>query len=362
MYICTSVRLGMEKKRLVIDLEETAHSILMEEARKRGLTLSNHVRSALHLPLERQGVRPDATQIAPPTIEDVPEFYLVKGRASFQIWIPGPGGPPYQVSPTPRFLKAAYADPVSVGSGQIQHSQNSLRGEYPLLLLPVPHSFGPPLRAVRIFSRGDKSGITPALNAITYLATTSQAMYSWIEDLKQGKHGFFLTGLPNAPDLWEIISCEPDPADRCIFVISPVRLPHGLPTPDFSKISDPILRAEAQQHWNNLEQALIAHNAYGLVNSAASLSEALLHGFLASSTARNETLFEMLERLRRELEKGASTFSPLGYHFMQAVRVMHQSTQHPGRVSTNGRPVRPALGLTIAEGIVEVLTSLGIVK
>jgi hypothetical protein len=54
-YICTDDYGGVEKKRLVIDLEEAAHSMLREEARKRGLTLSNHVRSALHLPLERQG-------------------------------------------------------------------------------------------------------------------------------------------------------------------------------------------------------------------------------------------------------------------------------------------------------------------
>jgi hypothetical protein len=32
-------------------------------------------------------------------------------------------------------------------------------------------------------------------------------------------------GLPNASDLWKIISCETDPADRCVVVafISPIR-------------------------------------------------------------------------------------------------------------------------------------------
>ena len=352
----------MEKKRLVIDLEEVAHAMLMEEAKRRGLTLSNHVRNALHLPLERQGVRPDATQIAPPMIEDVPEFYLVKGRASFQVWIPGVGGQAYQISPTPRLLKAAYASPESVRYGQLETAKSNLRGEYPVLLLPVPHSFGAPLRAVRLFSRGDIPGIQATSNAITYLATTSQAMYSWIEDLKQGKRGFFLTGLPNAPDLWEIISCEPDAADRCIFVLSPVRLPHGLPTPDFSKITDATLRAEAQQHWTNLEQALIAHNPYALVNSAASLSEALLHAFLNTPGRPKENLAEMLERLRKELEKNNSAFSAVSYHFIQAVRILHQSTQHPGRVLTNGRSVRPGFALMIVEGMIEVLASLGIVN
>jgi len=69
----------------------------------------------------------------------------------------------------------------------------------------------------------------------------------------------------------------------------------------------------------------------------------------------------MLDKLRLELEKNKSAFSLLGYHFMQAVRVMHQSTQHPGRVVVTGRPIRPGLALMMVEGIVEVLESVGIV-
>jgi type II secretory pathway component PulF len=141
-----------------------------------------------------------------------------------------------------------------------------------------------------------------------------------------------------------------------------VRLPHGLPTPDFTKITDPTLCAEAQQHWRNLEQAVVAHNSYGLVNSAASLSEALLRAFLTAPGPPKRNLSEMLDGLRKELENGGSAFSPLSYHFMQTVRVMHQSAQHPGRVVSMGRSVRPGLALTIAEGMIEVLTSIGLVQ
>jgi hypothetical protein len=183
-----------------------------------------------------------------------------------------------------------------------------------------------------------------------------------MSDLTHGKRGFFLTGLPNASDLWEIISCEPDPADRCVFLLSPVRLPHGLPAPDFTKTTDPSLRTEAQQHWKNLEQAVIAHNPYAIVNSAASLSEALLRQFLAVPGGHGENFGAMLDRLKTELEKKQSAFSLLGYHFMQTVRIMHQSTQHPGRVAATGRSIRPGLALTIAEGIVEVLTSVGMIQ
>jgi hypothetical protein len=155
---------------------------------------------------------------------------------------------------------------------------------------------------------------------------------------------------------------KPDPADRCVFILSPVKLPHGLPTPDFSKMADPTLRAEAQQHWRNLEQAVIAHNPHALVNSAASLSEALLRQFLRAPGPPRESLGTMLDKLRLELDANQSRFSPLSYHFMQGVRVMHQPAQHPGKVVATGRTLRPGLALTIAEDMIEVLTSLGLVQ
>jgi hypothetical protein len=146
-----------------------------------------------------------------------------------------------------------------------------------------------------------------------------------------------------------------------VFKLSPVRLPHGLPTPDISKTANAMLRAEGQQHWRNLEDAVVAHNAYGLVNSAASLSEALLTQFLSTPSAPRDHLADSLERLRRELDGRHSAFSSLGCHFMHAFRIMYQSTQHPGRVAAD-RPVRPGPALMMAEAMVEVLASVGMVQ
>jgi hypothetical protein len=53
----------MGKKRLIVEVDETQHRKLLEEARSKDLTLSNYVRSALHLPLERQGVKSDSPLI-----------------------------------------------------------------------------------------------------------------------------------------------------------------------------------------------------------------------------------------------------------------------------------------------------------
>jgi hypothetical protein len=297
----------------------------------------------------------------PLTIQDVSEFYLAEDQASFHVWLPGLDGRPQPVIPAPPLTKAAYASGYEVRSGQLQSAQNFLNGPYPLLMHDVPHSFGAPFRAVRIFSRYVPPIPEGSANRITYLATTSRVPYRWTEDLGRAEPGYFLTGLPNASELWEISSCERDPADRCVFVLSPVRLPHGLPTPDFTEIADPILRTEAQQHWTNLEQAVVAHNPYALVNSAASLSEALLRIFLAAPGPARTNLSELLDSLKKELDKSNSAFSPLSYHFMQAVRIMHQSTQHPGRVAGIGRPINPRLALSVAEGMVEVLASVGLV-
>ena len=55
-YLCDRIR-AMGKKRLVIDLEESDHSTLVAKARQADLTVSNYVRKALRLPLEKQGIK-----------------------------------------------------------------------------------------------------------------------------------------------------------------------------------------------------------------------------------------------------------------------------------------------------------------
>jgi hypothetical protein len=292
-------------------------------------------------------------------IEDVPHFFLKQGHASFSIWIPGQNGALHQLVPAPRLFKAAYASRHEV-QGQGDRINQTLSGPYFLLLLDVPHAFGPPYRAVRIFR--PEVGYQGVSDSVAYLATTSRAPYSWIEDYSRRQPGYFLTGLPNATDLWEIVACEPDPADRCTFVLSPVKLPNGLPRVDFGKITDAPLRVEAEQHWRNLEQAVIAHNSHGVVNSAASLSEALLRAFLKAPGSHSRSLSQMLETLKTELDAGGGAFSSLDLRLMETFRVMHQSSQHPGRAVSNGRSIRPGLAISLAESMAEVLTSLGLAK
>jgi hypothetical protein len=47
----------MKRKRLVIDLREEDHTLLVKKARLAGLTIANYVRKATGLPLEQQGIK-----------------------------------------------------------------------------------------------------------------------------------------------------------------------------------------------------------------------------------------------------------------------------------------------------------------
>ena len=80
--------------------------MLMREASQQNTTLANYVRQALQLPLGRQGVRSDPAQVVRLTIEDVSEFYVTQSLAAYQVWLPGSGGNPLLVTPTPRLTKA----------------------------------------------------------------------------------------------------------------------------------------------------------------------------------------------------------------------------------------------------------------
>jgi hypothetical protein len=57
MNICIWYDAAMGKKRMVIDLNDTDYLKVAESARSAGMTVSNFVRRAIGIPLERQGVK-----------------------------------------------------------------------------------------------------------------------------------------------------------------------------------------------------------------------------------------------------------------------------------------------------------------
>jgi hypothetical protein len=94
------------------------------------------------------------------------------------------------------------------------------------------------------------------------------------------------------------------------------------------------------------------------------VAETVLADYLSQTGLSSRRDFdEMLGKLRDMLnapktETGVP-FDFMDYHLMQKIRLLHGRT-HSGQVARMGRATRPELALTVAEDLVEVLTSLGL--
>jgi hypothetical protein len=160
---------------------------------------------------------------------------------------------------------------------------------------------------------------------------------------------------------------EVDYAQRYNFTLVPVRLAHGLPTPDFTKITDQAIRQEIQQHWSELQDAIVRHRYYGLVTSGKNTAESLLYYLLLTAghiSAGNQDLADLLKQLQNILlDNNLRSTVPLdwmSFHLIHKMRILHGHT-HVGRVVAGARAITPELALTVATDLVEVLTRAGLV-
>jgi hypothetical protein len=132
----------------------------------------------------------------------------------------------------------------------------------------------------------------------------------------------------------------------------------------FSALTTPTLRSEAERHWSEFQNQLVAHQYYALVISAKNVAETVLADYLSQAGLSPHRDFdEMLGKLRDMLNapktKAGGPFDFMDYHLMQKIRLLHART-HSGQVERMGRATRPEFALTVAEDLVEVLTSLGL--
>jgi hypothetical protein len=308
--------------------------------------------------------------IPSPLAEDARELYLAPHGNSLLALVPDCQNVP-TVIPSPNLLRTAYLSNHGVtDQNQIQIAANSLGREWPLLMMIRVSNDGAPFRSGIIFFRHEsrvvswraESLIQHGLRAELYLASTSRGHDRWKEDAISGQPAYFLTGLPNSSSLWRITRMEPDAAFRLVFTLAPVKLAHGLPHVQFAPLLNPDLRAEAEQHWSEFKNHLMQHQYYALVTSAKNVAETILAAHLSASGISFQRDFnEMLQALGDQLsrkDEGAAPFSYLDYHLMHKIRLLHART-HPGRVASMGRAIKPEFALTIAEDLVEILTSFG---
>jgi len=306
-----------------------------------------------------------------PSAEKARELYLVWHGNSLDVFVPDCQNVLTLVT-SPNLFRTAYLSADAVNDqNQIQNAAHRLDNEWPLLMMFSESTDGAPFRSAIVFFRQGSQPVPwwagsltgAGLVAEVYLASTSVGNAGWSNDVSGGKPGYFLTGLPQLSDLWHIKRMEPDAAKRLVFTLAPIRLAHGLPEVRFTPIADPHLRAEAERHYSEFMNHLMQHQYYALVTSAKNVAETLLADYLTTEgISWHRDFNEMLQKLA-ELVEGAKSqsrarFSYLDYHLMHKIRLLHARTHSP-RAASTGRSITPEFSLTVAEDLVEILTSAG---
>jgi len=151
------------------------------------------------------------------------------------------------------------------------------------------------------------------------------------------------------------------------FTLTPIVLAHGLPSPDFGTIADSAIRQEIQQHWSEIEDALVRQCSYGIGTSAENVAEGLLYYFVVAGShisPGNRDLAGTLKKLGSVMTVGSAKatvpFDVMTYHLVQRMPILHGKT-HFGRVLTDGRPITLEFALNVASDLVEVLKCAGLV-
>lgn len=187
-------------------------------------------------------------------------------------------------------------------------------------------------------------------------------------DRAQGIFGSFLIGSAYQSNVWRIRRAQVTDSGRPFYTLQPVKPAAAMPEPDFSVITDEVIRVETQKCWDDLIHALGGGRVSGVVTGAKQVAEHILYFELLRSgriSGGNYELSGLLNHLKTILEdkkeRSASVFTYLDYHLMQKLRILHGGT-HIGRIVVNGRPVSSEFGMTVALDLVEVLTSFGAVK
>lgn len=306
------------------------------------------------------------------SIDNAQSFLVARRRESNLVLVEDTTGIPTLVEQPSLLLRAEYVVGEQATDDQLFHASCRLSNSNQMLLALSAGLDGPQSRnavaylgstsSVEVWKDGSRSYLE-RLAGVRYSAVTTQTPVVWSHDLSLRKPAYFLTGTPANANLWRIERTDEDVWHRYAFTLSPVQMLGGFPRIDFSAIKDDILRQEAETHWTELKQLIQRHSYYGAITAAKDLIETLLEYEFKGQSARN--MDGLLKKLNDVFASDPNSlnlrFSQLDIHLMQKLRLLHQRT-HPGRVATVGRSIRPELALTVAEDVIEIVTSLGLSK
>jgi hypothetical protein len=256
---------------------------------------------------------------------------------------------------------------------EVSNGRIALGNQNTSLMAMQPSPEGQPLMEGFLFTRKRQDTISYEWRsrsfhghwAIQYDSVGPANPHTSEADWRSGSQCSFIIGSTESSNIWCIHRLDTDHLDRRVFILRPIKLPSGLPKPNFLIIEDPLLRQQAEQHWGDLEHAVMGGRVAGSITSAKQVIETFLYSALLREDKikrENRELDQLLRCLRELLEdketRRSIPFTDLTYHLAHKVRILHGGN-HAGRVVVSGRVVTPEFGMTAAQDAVEVLRSLG---
>jgi hypothetical protein len=297
------------------------------------------------------------------------ELYILQRSRLPLVLTPDAAGTPTVIHPAPILYRAAYISSYEVDIG-MQGARSGLTNDQCSLLAPVPCPDGPPFRSGLLFVKPQaRNGVawrdasTNYLGAsmLHYAAATARADWNWLDDARAGRYGYFLTGTVGDNSLWRLFRLEVDTFNRSIFTLAPVRLASGCPQVDFSSLSDPLLKGEIDAQYVDMCRSVVTHSYRDVVTKARNITEGLISARLrvtGHSTGRD--LFSDLQTIKRLIRQHRDTcgWTELEYHLAHRIRLVHART-HATATAKTGRPLKPEFALSVAEDLIELLTTWG---
>lgn len=299
------------------------------------------------------------------------ELYVVERSRVPLILAPDSAGTPTVVHPQPVLYRAVYLSADELETGMVR-ARGQLADDNCRLLVPITCPDGPPHRSALLFtfqqaingmSWRDETQIFHGYKLLQYRPTTTQDPWTWLNEMRAGQSGYFLTGTVGDSSLWRLFRLETDAYHRAVFTLSPVRLTVGCPAADFSSLSDALLASEVKAQYRDLCASVVAHGYRDVVTKARNIVEALVSARLKEEGhPASRDLFGDLQTVKKLLEddkpRDACGWTQLEYHLAHKIRLVHSQT-HPTQTVKAGRTLRPEFALSVVEDLIELLSVWG---
>jgi hypothetical protein len=279
------------------------------------------------------------------------------------------------LDPQPLVLCAAYLSSDLLDSEFSIAQAKLCASECELLFVPMLSLDGPPYRSGKIFAFQNCvsgaawwDGKTTRVGAQMrrFAAATALGPWNWTRDERDGRSGYFLTGVSRDSTLWRVFRLETDALQHQVLTLAPMRVAPTCPHVDFSSVAEMGLRSELTALYHEFCQR-VARNAYrDIPTKARNIVEGVVAYKLESQgrSAKKE-LGKDLETVKVLLDDNASRptcgWSPLEYHLAHKIRLVHGKT-HPGAVRALGGPIRPEFALSVVDDLGELLRIWGYIQ